>query len=158
MKKPNKFRQIGEKVTVYATVEFAYNDKSERVQFRTELEIPQVGVITGGTYKMLGTYSSANSRIDYYGDDDYEPAYLSVSETKFIYTVKFGLMNKDVYVLPNDVLTNFNIIPLPIKYVSKFSYNQSKKFSDDMKDIMKNWPRDEKGRWKKELTDHNVTN
>jgi hypothetical protein len=145
---------IGDKVTVFETVDFCYLEaiidnkkEDERTYTSTPLAIPLVGRITGAKYIPLGIYEKGYGDSNGYGYvDNYTPPWLSVTSTVFVYTVKFGLLNKDVYVLPTGILSNFNDKELPLKYCPTDDETK-KRASEIMKEEMKNWPRDEKGRW-----------
>jgi hypothetical protein len=146
MKPKNEIKYIiGDKVTIYATVQFFYDNSVRRVMHRNELEIPQVGVITGASYKPLGILESES--IVEEGMYPYTIKYLDVTSTVFVYTIKYGMLNSDIFVLPEDILINFSSSNVPNIYCSQPAWTESSK--DYLREIMKNHPRDSKGRWMK---------
>ena len=88
--------EIGDDVRVTATVEMFYTDAKKRKALRSKVEL--VGKVCGATRRQLGVYCPG-----YSGFDEYEPAFLNVTGTIFVYQVRQGLMRKPVEVLPCDL-------------------------------------------------------
>ncbi len=145
-------RNIGDKVTIFSTVDFIYEDhpgnKVKRAIIRRNLETPLVGVITGGSYKPTGTVNSGHETYSYEGDIDYDPGYLAIDKVHFVYTVKLGLLNTDYYALPGDLLTNLGSHKIPVKYAPPPEWCDLAR--DNQRKEMKDVPRDSKGRWMKQ--------
>jgi hypothetical protein len=144
MKIKPKF-QIGDWVRVKAYVEFNY-DHEKRVADKTNLEKPIIGQIVGARRKFLGQYKSG-------GYDD--PAYLAVSGSIIVWLVRDGYLNKPYEVLEEDVsyyrLLDIRIIhkSTPILPWRKTNMTWSESDKADLRKIMKDVPRDSKGRWVK---------
>lgn len=68
--------------------------------------------ITGATYKQLGEVCKGS----YNSEDGPDPNYLSINETKLVYCVRAGLMNKEYQCLEED-LERMSLFPMefPIK-------------------------------------------
>ncbi len=146
-------RNIGDKVTIFATVDFIYEDhpgnKVKRVIIRRNLETPLVGVITGGSYKPTGTVVREHySQDTWMGEGEYESGYLQVDKTHFVYTVKLGLLNTDYYALPDDLLTNLGSHKIPVKYAPNSGWPECCR--SIQRENVKEAPRDSRGRWVKE--------
>ena len=113
MKTPNYKKlphlyDIGDWVKIKARVNFInqYKDSTSQVvdrvmeRFDCSLAIePFKGQIVGGKYKQTGTLNPSNG--SHY--DDYSPAYLAVEKTYFVWLIRTGMVNKEIYALPEDV-------------------------------------------------------
>ena len=99
------------------------------------------GFIVGGTHLKEGN-------IEY----DSEVGYIfTQTKTVFAYKVISGFVNKPVFVLPEQI--TYQLLPqnpasCPFMHITQSdeTRNEQAKF---MKDEMKDWPRDERGRWVK---------
>lgn len=149
--------KIGDFVEVKAFLHFFYTDKndeigmpqSEKTYIKNFLTIPWICQITGAKYKQLGEYSpQEGSMIGYYGNEpEFIPAFLSVKETVFCYTVKQGLLNKDYLVLPDNIkLLEDQNRTLPIKYTGE-KVEWTEAWKEVLRNEVKTMPRDTKGRW-----------
>lgn len=107
---------------------------------RTVTEKPIVGRIVGGCWKQSGVLRGGCG----YGED-YEGKYLEVKETHFLFEVKEGFTNKPKYVAEDDIIVTFfdqgDDVPFRKVNVS----DADKKWLSEQ---AKEWPRDEKGRFK----------
>ena len=152
------FISIGTKVAikVYREMGKEYEDKDTKTTiykklFRKEFDKTKVGIITGGKYVFEGKYIEPRYHGSYYGDD-YSQAYLESPKGIFVYLVRFGFTNKEIMILPIDADTyTWHYVPtakfkFPFRNVESFWDQKAK---DEMRDIMKNFPRDKKGRWVK---------
>lgn len=68
---------------------------------RTECK-PTAMIVVGARRRQLGTVYPG-SHYHTLDGDDYDPGYLNVSETVFVYQVRPGMMRKIVEVLPQDI-------------------------------------------------------
>lgn len=93
--------EIGEYVLAKHTISFGY-ENNKRIIIKSTNEIK--GVITGATHRMMGNIkgSSKSIRYDAY---DYEPPYLSVTESVFVWKIRQGYMNKEFEALDEDVIS-----------------------------------------------------
>lgn len=108
---PNPMLKIGDVVQVNAVVDFyrdtehdeQFNPKGplRRLMMRGEIE-PCRMIVVGARRRQLGIVVKASSYVSEDGGD-YDPGYLTVSETVFVYQVRPGMMRKIVEVLPQDV-------------------------------------------------------
>src|SRR3972149_4700120 len=154
----NEF-EIGDWVVVTSLMEMDYVGNI-RVPTKIELTESIVGQIVGVKKFFMGTYKGSYKGSNYYDSDD--PPYLSVKKGDLIYAweVKTGLLNRPVYAWNGCIngeskkFTNVDELmkdlyrKLPIINVN-ITDKDRKNLSCTMKYEMKNWPRDEKGRWKK---------
>jgi len=119
-----------------------YNDRGY-LSRRKLREVPgfKEGFISGGTHLKEGKIKWDNE-IGY----TFTP-----TKTVFVYKVIRGFVNKPVFVLPEQI--GYQIFPqnqtaCPFMHITQSdeTRNEQSKF---MKDEMKDWPRDERGRWVK---------
>lgn len=123
---------------------------------RTVIEKPVEGRIVGGCWKQSGVI-----RGGHVWEDAYEGRYLEVKETHFMYEVREGFTNKPKYVAENDLLHTFTLPSGKFNFVVVNEHG--KRFEEDipfrkvnvsaadrklLSDQAKEWPRDEKGRFK----------
>lgn len=82
-------------------------------------------------------------------DEDYEPPYLEVRNTYLVWLVRTGLMNKPFKVLDIDIqkIHGMTNAKLPILCLAQPPFREEDK--QFLREVMKDHPRDEKGRWKK---------
>jgi hypothetical protein len=100
--------------------------------------------------QVVGLVTRYNGRIEYptnYWDES--GAYFVPTDTHVFWQVKFGLMNKPVFVRTNDMrlATIDEVEELPKLYMRQYQWDDRtrKAISEDSK----HWPRDTKGRWVK---------
>jgi len=101
MKTPNPLLKIGDVVSVQGKVEIYYEDKKRKME-RVEIQPPVQVIVCGATRRQLGAVHPGS----YYhtlDGDDYDPGYLLVERTVFVYQVRIGLMRKQFECLPEDI-------------------------------------------------------
>jgi hypothetical protein len=147
MKVKPKF-QIGDWVSVRAYVKFDYPNDI-RTPLSHKLEKPIIGQIVGARMKFLGKFVSG-------GYDD--QSYLAVSGSIIVWLVRDGYLNKPYEVLEEDVelhhdtheecfrFTHAKDPKLPWRKTN-MTWTESDKA--DLRKLMKDVPRDSKGRWLK---------
>ena len=152
MKTKPKFN-IGDWVRAMAYVEFNYDKFGKRMADKTKLEQPIIGQIVGARTRFLGTYDSGHP---HYPDGDYEAPYLKVKGSIIVWLVTEGYLNKPYEVMEEDIepwldthvqcirLTTAKDPQLPWRKTN-MTWTESDKA--DLRKIMKNVPRDSKGRW-----------
>lgn len=144
MKVKPKF-QIGDWVSIKAYVKFDYPNDI-RTPFSHKLEKPIIGQIVGARMKFLGQYKSG-------GYDD--QAHLAVSGSVIVWLVRDGYLNKPYEVLEEDVsyyrLLDIRLIhkSTPVLPWRKTNMTWTESDKADLREIMKDVPRDSKGRWLK---------
>ena len=111
---PNPLLNIGDVVTVNAVVCVERSqdwDETKNVFFgpirraivRSKCK-PTTMIVIGASRRQLGTVHPGTHYSGLDGDY-YDPGYLDVSETVFVYQVRAGLMRQIVEVLPSDITT-----------------------------------------------------
>ena len=95
MKEP-KFK-IGDWVATKTEVEVDYNEESQKVVFKNQLNKRIIGQICGAKRKFLGVLKepSPNSKYSYYEPDsygDHEP-YLKVTGSVILWEIRIGFLN-----------------------------------------------------------------
>lgn len=142
---------IGTTVIVHTAVDNPNNYVSMYKPI-TEIKFdpPVIGKIVGGTYMATGEYHPASYYQSGWGDDG-DPAYIAVDKMVFVYLVRLGFTNKPIKVLPKDVIDyypfNSFLFVLPFRKAKNVKWN--KKDRTYLREIMKDVPRDSKGRWVK---------
>ena len=101
VKTPSKLLSIGDRVTVKGRVEIYYEDKQRKMEV-TDIQPPVQAIVCGATRRKLGTVHPGQHYSTMDGDD-YDPGYLLVERTVFVYQVRLGLMRKQFECLPEDV-------------------------------------------------------
>lgn len=141
-----KVLPIGTFVSAEREILFGYSENDERFAYYSPKKI--FGQIIGGRYKQLGIFhKGGGSSYDYFGEEDYEPNFLEVTSTIFLYEVRMGFINKIFLVHPNDIETNF-LLPLNPKIPFKYVY-MSEENRKSISKMSKDFPRDAKGRFTK---------
>jgi len=134
--------KIGDEVKVSAKISIL-KSQNKRILNRTELKEPLFGQIVGikklqeGKIHMSWGYSA----------DNYEPGYLFDIKTKFFWKVRLGLLNKSIYVKPEDLEKTDEEIKIPVLYTKQPVWTEKDK--EFLRETMKDIPRDKKGRWVK---------
>lgn len=102
----------------------------------------QLGQIVG-----LVTRYDGDIKSGYSCDFEFDPSYFVPTKTHVFWEVKFGFLNKPIYVRDEDIqfASIDEVEELPKLYTRQCSYSEKDKklLSEDSKD----WPRDSKGRW-----------
>lgn len=110
------------------------------------------GQITGGKYLRLGVYNPGYYERSYFGEEDNsEQPSLSVDRTVFVYLVRDGFLNKEHYVLPDDLeLLERNTVDfkVPMSNQGQQEY-YTPEYKEILRDAARDQPRDSKGRFKK---------
>lgn len=144
----NKTRfKIGDVVNIKASTYAAYKDGSQERKLYTDVfKESKTGQIIGIKKIQLGNYEPSSG---YQGDpEDYEPAFLSVTGTVFLWKVTLGMMNKPFFTKDEDVEFMYSLpssFELPLFYQEQPKWDN--KWKNDQRNIMKDHPRDSKGRW-----------
>jgi hypothetical protein len=151
MKNP-KFK-IGDWVQVKAQSYLEYDNKGER-QIR-KVPVIKTGQICGARRRFLGTYVINEYRETYYSMSEPGEAHLDVKGSVLFWLVRTGYLNKPIHVLEEDIE---HIVR--VKYPEDGLYelfgqkklpwldnSWTKSAKEQMRWLMKNVPRDEKGRW-----------
>jgi len=133
--------QIGNWVCSDFIITIGYKD-NKRVMLRKSQKIH--GKITGLKRFYLGRVNSGCVNV-YVGE--YCQGYLSVESSIVVWEVRQGKFNKPLYVLDEDIFESFRTKEgLPEKHI-RFPYKWSDQAKADMRDEVRDWPRDSKGRW-----------
>ncbi len=148
--------KIGDWVEVGATVKLGYSNVDEpgkRKARRTEIE-PRLGQIGGIAVRYEGEYRVGSSGYSSFSDEyEKEQAYLDPAIRVELWEIKFGMMNKPVLALDEDVegLSEFSMRLVRQKLPVFFSRQPkwTPKLRAMMREEMKDVPRDDKGRWMK---------
>jgi len=133
----DRFR-IGDWVRVDASVEFR-NGKPTRREHSN-----MVGQIVGVALRCHGERKKETYNWGEYGED-YQPAYLDITETEYVWLVRLGMTNKPFEALNDDVEGCWGKRELPFRYSTKVKWTEADK--QELRDIMIGVPRDAKGRW-----------
>ncbi len=137
--------KIGDFVYVDAFVEFEYDENGNRIPTRKELYQSVTCQIVGAKHKPLGQVVEKNDSAW-----DEAPNYyttLDIDGSAFVWEVKQGLLNSIKFALPQDIRFNFTNSTLPIFYSKQPEWTEE--IRKEMAEIMKDVPRDKKGRWTK---------
>lgn len=132
---------------VTATVAFGYNGNRQRGYDREECD-PFVGQFVGAVHRQTGTVVSAS-----YEEDGGDPAYLSIDKVHEVWLIRRGVCNRAIEVLPDDAESVVVLLhpnskpPLPWRFTKECSYDE--RYRNYMRNEMKTWPRDARGRWLK---------
>lgn len=155
---------IGDWVRVKAVADFYYTDLALRKSVRKVesrlLKEPFIGQIVGARRKFLGEFKGGGYRgADMWGEDaDYEPPYLSVTDSVWVWLVRKGYLNKAIEALDEDVRLYEGVHDTCIRPLGKrdktlpwrkASESWDAKAREELRKIMKDVKRDSKGRWMK---------
>lgn len=144
----NKYELMGQYVEVKAYLKPA-KKFSARSHEPKVLKEPRVGMVVGYRTVYDGRIHPGSNQIGYSMDADYAPPYFVVTGTIEVLLVCFWPRYKPVLVKKEDI----TVIWAPYGGVTAMLHPTVSTWSDDskkyMREEMKNFPRDEKGRWKK---------
>jgi len=145
---PKERFQIGAWVQIKASVEFHQGQYR-----RNEIRDPTYGQIVGAALRCLGKRESGRPT-NY--NEDYDPPYLTVEETMYVWLVRRGITNKPIEVLDEDLESPpvFEISDgkvtwpchgLPWQHARRHSWTDAER--EQLRENMSDAPRDKKGRW-----------
>jgi hypothetical protein len=151
--------QIGQWVRVLATVYFYYdNDNVRKYEIYPTKRLIE-GQIVGASRRFLGTYKGGHQPTHGFSLDDdppdFEPAYLAVNGSVVVWRVLEGYLNKPIEAFG----PNIEVIDDLHRHCVRFDnakdrvlpwqkQNWDPTIKRDMREMAKELPRDEKGRWK----------
>lgn len=122
-----------------------YKSSNKNVITWTRSTTKKVGVITGCTFKHNGIYHAGSHSYSLEDGEDYESPYLESTEILKVYRIRTTIMGTEQFSLIEDVTLhedqNF-VIP------NKIGHKWSEKDKEEMRRCAKDFPRDEKGRFK----------
>jgi len=145
---------IGDWVEVESYVRFYYDNSNNRLMELVKCDKRTIGQIVGCRKRMLGIF-----RPSQFYEDGADQAYLDKAKAVHLWLIREGYYNKPIEALETHIkmyrpLHSQCIRPvlsrepkLPSLKIRSFWGSQAR---DQMRSIMKNWPRDSKGRWIKE--------
>ena len=111
-----------------------------------------VARIVGAAIRYNGTRYPAEPYPFSYNGEPYEDSgpYLAITHTHIFYEVRRGFVNKTVLVAAEDIAlcSPSDIGKFPYKWANPLPYTEDSR--NMMRREMAQWPRDERGRWKKE--------
>ena len=144
-----KFK-IGDWVRIQAETYLEYDNNGDRQIIRNPMV--RTGQVCGAKRRMLGQYKGGETKQNYYGgsydyETDYEQPYLNIKGSIVVWLIRIGYLNKPVEVLEEDI-QRIVMEPkrdLPWLYINSLPWSESDK--KELRDIMKDHPRDKKGRW-----------
>jgi hypothetical protein len=150
--------QIGEWVRASSYVKFNYDKSSKRVVDKTRLEQPIIGQIVGARRKFLGSFFGGGvyHSGEYGVDTDWDEPCLQVSGSMIVWLVRDGYLNKPYEVLEEDVEPWYDTHERCIRFKNakdpklpwrKTNMTWTDSDKADLRKIMKDVPRDSKGRW-----------
>lgn len=139
MKTSDVAKLMGKRALVYAKVR-RVTESLQRSWEKEDLEEPRSGWITGIRWVQVGTY---NPGLGHYGED-YEPPYLAVEKVFPVLLVTFWPNMRPVKV-PMGSFKVQEDDEGPRPYSKQGKYNEQ--YREALSKEMKEWPRDEKGRW-----------
>ena len=154
MKKTLRFH-IGDYVRARAYIKMEYDEKDER--HATAVIEEFTGWIVGVARRKVGKYCPASGGgQNYFGESEgYEQASLDVTETLLLWKVAQSMENaprevfdKDVELLEGALYLNKTPKKVPMRTACT-EYVHEASFKQTMREEMKEWPRDEHGRWLK---------
>lgn len=152
MTKREKLQLMGKIVTVTHVYERSLQlsgEKLKAIWIKEDLPKPRSGWVCGFRYVFDGERVAGCGSTDYYGDYEYEQGYFAVENTIPCLMVSFWTNTNPVRV-PMDCFTIGGTPEPPTVYSmdAYFSWRGgATNYKDDLREIMKYVPRDEKGRW-----------
>lgn len=155
MKNKRRFK-IGDIVEIKAFTYAKYDEsfdeqiiKNERKLFVKVFQKPKIGQIVGIGKIYLGKYIPGNIGSPHLCYEDADPPSLKISKQIYLWKVILGVMNKPMLVADEDVISTLkkSTFELPLLYSEQPEW--SEKWRKEQRNIMKDHPRNEKGRWMK---------
>lgn len=134
MKKEPKFK-IGQSVLVTKTAHFGYEGANKRKLY--EVVVQRTGIISGATHRLLGTRD---------WDSDYGGMFYP-NGSVLVWQIKEGYLNKPIEALEENIIALDDPIEIPWKFDEQWTKAAREDWSRMMKKSMKDYPRDEKGRF-----------
>lgn len=122
-----------------------------RRPIREPLKDHVVGWVVGAVRRQLGTYRHGGGRnYSMFGEDPdgYEPSRLEIDETILLWKVAVSLCGTPMEVQESDLVKLG-----PESVVPQAPWRKGTPWPEHWKETVKNWPRDEKGRWIAEKRD-----
>lgn len=140
--------EIGNWVKVTHIAKPEYNNNGQRfIKSISITSSPIIGQFVGARYKNTGEYIPGDyPHYKTFDNDDYDPALFICGKRVLVYLISIGLLNKPIEAFPKHVhktLTGDKKLP-NFKY---FKHPWSKENKEFMRNEMKDWPRDFKGKW-----------
>jgi len=143
MKMDIKKFTIGDPVLVFATVEF-HTRNGSRESTRMQYPFPKVGQVTGIGKRYEGELCEGTYDPEFGSQD---PLEFQQRKQVMGWLVRFGLANKEQFVLEDDIEKAEALLhPLPYQ-TGKYVWKKSDR--DAMREEMKGYKRDARGRWLK---------
>jgi hypothetical protein len=148
---------IGDWVKVKQVAESCYEDKYHRT-VKTEGPFPEpiIGQICGAVYRYDGVRDPGYRGSSMWDDGD-EPPHFTVKKAHLLWQVRTSITGKPIEAFEQDIefetLYPLERDALPFRPPQKKWHEAwpdwAQSLKDELRQEMKNWPRDEKGRWKK---------
>jgi len=140
---------IGEHVIVKAKMIRSKDYGRKKITWeRFPYETPIHGQVVGMTHKKSGTYVPGNSCSTWDGEE-YASGYLTDTTLHSFWLVRFGMFNLPVVVEDSDLEPALEYKELPTLHLIPCKWSEANR--KQLRDIMRNVPRDSKGRWIKEF-------
>jgi hypothetical protein len=145
MTNKNKFK-IGDWVKSKHYSEIVY-EGNKRCLFIYSKSEEFVGQICGAVYRKVGKKTlGTSSTIGLFAFEEYDPPYFDVEKTYFLYQIRIGFTNKPIEVLEKHIeKVDSEGRILPFRYCKVYRWTENDK--KNLREEMKNFPRDKKGRW-----------
>lgn len=137
--------QIGDVVRVKAKL-VSHVERGYRRLRRDVCAEPYFAVITGASHRQEGKVNHATGGG---WDGEYEPGYLTVEKTHRVWLFRRGLLNKECTAAAEDLE---KVDPAQVGFTVPSraeAFNWSEQDKAEMRNIMKDHPREANGRWKK---------
>lgn len=144
MKKKLKYR-VGDWVHIERTTKMEYGVIRDKWHWKglCKVDCGLDGQIVGAVYRNTGIRESDGEN-GYYFVPDPAPAFL-------LYQIRLGMLNEPIEAMEEDLQDTAVYLgqELPLKYMTPMTDEDKESLSKYMKEEMKDWPRDAKGRWMK---------
>lgn len=155
MKNEPRFK-IGDWVKALGEAVFYYDDQNNRQVESLKFKNPILGQIVGARVKFLGKFHEGSGHGTEYG---WKPPYLEAKGSVIVWLVREGYLNQEVEVLDSDLKLYEGIhdeciqikssTPRSILPWRKVKNTWDDRAKNELRQIMKDHPRDSKGRWVK---------
>ena len=150
MKKPTF--KIGDWVKIKAVTFLEYDHNNNRQVLSAPID--KIGQICGAKRRMLGKYIGGKRKNNHFGSPygdgaDYDEPYLEVKGFVILWLVRTGYLNKPLEILEEDIEVHEHWNPkdiTPLPWFHKVDI-WTKSDKEALRRIMKDAPRDKKGRW-----------